>query len=303
MLTSHAGSSYKRSISKFLTRSESHANFKKEFREGGAFGIEAVRISAEAFEQVTPAVDDFTIGMGLGKNVPSDWDFGDGWVGEKLSHPGSSLITPAGVSASHKVRGANDIIVIACPQKTLKSLLQEHGIPSTAVFDRLVGQSFIQDLTLRVLIQNLWKEAANEGVAYDLMVDAFWQSIVARLLQLAEEPLTRKSFGLTRKQITKIDEYIVENLGRAFNTQDLAELVNLPLSQFSKDFREATGCSPYQYVLSRRLERAQHELATTSTPLAAVAIRCGFSSQSHMTDVFRDKLGSTPGKMRKELKS
>ncbi|MDW4500617.1 helix-turn-helix domain-containing protein [Sulfitobacter sp. D35] len=36
-------------------------------------------------------------------------------------------------------------------------------------------------------------------------------------------------------------------------------------------------------------------------PLAEVAIAAGFSSQSHMTDVFREKVGTTPGKFRAQI--
>ncbi|MEM7710434.1 MAG: AraC family transcriptional regulator [Pseudomonadota bacterium] len=37
--------------------------------------------------------------------------------------------------------------------------------------------------------------------------------------------------------------------------------------------------------------------------LAEIAYACGFASQSHMTDVFREKLGVTPGRYRKEVRS
>ena len=56
--------------------------------------------------------------------------------------------------------------------------------------------------------------------------------------------------------------------------------------------------TPYQYVLDKRIERAQLMIETTSLSLAQISFASGFSSQSHMTDVFRAKLGMTPGKVR-----
>ena len=43
-------------------------------------------------------------------------------------------------------------------------------------------------------------------------------------------------------------------------------------------------------------------LAVGERDLADVAHACGFVSQSHMTDVFRKKLGVTPGRYRKEVR-
>lgn len=288
-------------ITKYLQRSDTHRSFDQQFRRGGAFGIEAVRLSTVAFEEATPAVDDFTIGMGLGKNVPSSWNYGDGWVGEITSQPGSALITPAGVSVEHRVRKPNEILLIACSNGSLSRLLGEHDIQSTDVFEPLVRGSFIQDVALRAYIQNLWKEAERESPASGLLIDALWLSIVARLLLIAQEPLKTKSYGLTHRQIAQVNAYIDENLGSAINTNDLAELTKLPLGQFSRDFKEATGCSPYQHVLSKRLERAQQELARGEKSLSIIALECGFSSQSHMTDVFRDKVGCTPGRFQRDI--
>ncbi len=48
------------------------------------------------------------------------------------------------------------------------------------------------------------------------------------------------------------------------------------------------------YVLNRRLERAKSLLQKTLMPLVSIAAACGFSSQTHMTDLFRFHLGKTP---------
>ena len=57
-------------------------------------------------------------------------------------------------------------------------------------------------------------------------------------------------------------------------------------------------CTPHQYVLRRRVEHAQALLAGSDLSLAEVALRSGFSSQSHMTAVVVQQLGATPGAIR-----
>ena len=84
--------------------------------------------------------------------------------------------------------------------------------------------------------------------------------------------------------------------------KELASLLGRPAARFLVDFKATTGQTPYQYVLSRRIARAQELLSAGEMPLAEVAYACGFASQSHMTDVFRQKLGVTPGRYRKEVR-
>jgi AraC-like DNA-binding protein len=69
---------------------------------------------------------------------------------------------------------------------------------------------------------------------------------------------------------------------------------------FAHAFKATTGWSPHQYVLHRRLARAQHLLRTTQMPIAAIAYEVGFGSQSHMTTVFRRLLQTTPSRYRQQ---
>jgi len=71
---------------------------------------------------------------------------------------------------------------------------------------------------------------------------------------------------------------------------------------FVKMFRKATGVTPHHYVLRRRVEHARFLLKEKEpgVRLIDVAALCGFSSQAHMTQVFRQFVGVTPGDYRRQ---
>jgi AraC family transcriptional regulator len=98
-----------------------------------------------------------------------------------------------------------------------------------------------------------------------------------------------------------IDEYIDQNGAAVVEMRDLAAIAALPLASFSRLFKQTHGQSPYQYVLQRRIQKAYGLIDRSTLSLAQIAFQCGFSSQSHMTDVFRNKLGVTPGQIRRHL--
>ena len=75
----------------------------------------------------------------------------------------------------------------------------------------------------------------------------------------------------------------------------LASEAGLSPFHFARQFKRVTGQSPHQYLLAIRIERARALLAERSLSLVDVALRLGFSSQSHLTSVFRRAIGLTPG--------
>lgn len=65
-----------------------------------------------------------------------------------------------------------------------------------------------------------------------------------------------------------------------------AEL-RLPVTEFRQRFQAATGSLPYAWYLQRRVARAKELLAGSRESLNEIALRVGFSSQSHFTEAFR----------------
>ena len=55
--------------------------------------------------------------------------------------------------------------------------------------------------------------------------------------------------------------------------------------------------------MRRRVETAQWMLVNTDTPLALIAVECGFADQAHFTSVFTRLAGVSPGAFRREKKS
>ena len=66
-------------------------------------------------------------------------------------------------------------------------------------------------------------------------------------------------------------------------------------------FRKSTGETPHQFVLRQRLERAKAMLRAPDARVLAVAVACGFKTQQHFAQVFRDVWGVSPTEYRQDL--
>ena len=100
--------------------------------------------------------------------------------------------------------------------------------------------------------------------------------------------------GLCPWQIRKVTSHIEAHLDRPIRNEDLATIVRLNPSHFGRAFRDSFGEPPHEYVIRRRVERAQGLMLSTDASLSEIALDCGLADQSHLTRLFRRIVGESP---------
>jgi AraC family transcriptional regulator len=100
--------------------------------------------------------------------------------------------------------------------------------------------------------------------------------------------------GLAPWQIRKVTSHVEAHLDRPIRNEELATLVRLNASHFGRAFRNSLGEPPHEYVIRRRVERAQGLMLSTDAPLSEIALDCGLADQSHLTRLFRRIAGESP---------
>jgi AraC-like DNA-binding protein len=105
--------------------------------------------------------------------------------------------------------------------------------------------------------------------------------------------------GLTPRALQRVRNYVEEHLTENIDLGALANVAELSKWHFARAFKQSAGLTPHFYLIKRRLERAQQLLAETDLSLAQVALRSGFSDQSHFSRRFRIFLGEAPNSFRR----
>jgi AraC-like DNA-binding protein len=82
---------------------------------------------------------------------------------------------------------------------------------------------------------------------------------------------------------------------------EMAESVGLSTAHFARMFRKSTGESPHQFVLRQRIERAKTMLRAPDVRVLDVAVACGFKTQQHFAQVFRDACKVSPTEYRQDF--
>jgi AraC family transcriptional regulator len=101
--------------------------------------------------------------------------------------------------------------------------------------------------------------------------------------------------GLARWQSRAAIGYINANLASKLTVAEIAKVVCLCKSHFSRAFKISHGVSPWAYIIMARVERANRMIRATHEPLSQIASACGFADQAHFCRAFRRWVGVSPG--------
>jgi AraC family transcriptional regulator len=140
------------------------------------------------------------------------------------------------------------------------------------------------------------------GLGGPLLAESLATILCVHLIRHITGPRQRTTAAdgvLPRCKLHRVIQYIMENLDGSPTLARMAAVAHLSPYHFARQFRAATGLAPYQYVIARRVERAQQLLRQEDElGLAEVAFRAGFSDQSHFSSHFKRMVGVTPRQFR-----
>ena len=104
-----------------------------------------------------------------------------------------------------------------------------------------------------------------------------------------------------RNRLGELLDWMAANLDQELSVEALAARVFMSTRTFQRQFREATGTSPYEWLLRRRVALAQELLEAGRLPLETIGRTAGFGSEESFRYHFRRVAGVSPGAWRKRF--
>jgi AraC family transcriptional regulator len=220
-----------------------------------------------------------------------------------LTRPGDVLITPPGDRNSLRTHLPIEALSGLIDPELLETLAEQEWKPRGSTVEIVesfnkndadlwnLGQRLAAQLRSPVTGSRLYAETLNTQIAIHLL----WN--YSSLPRQGESRPER----LVDQRLRRVIDYIHGTLGDDVSLEALAEVAGLSPNYFLVAFKQATGRTPHRYVIEQRIAKACDLLHNPRSSITEVSHAVGFSSQSHLTEVFRRFKKTTPAAYRKEV--
>ncbi|MCM5702651.1 AraC family transcriptional regulator [Leclercia sp. LTM14] len=98
----------------------------------------------------------------------------------------------------------------------------------------------------------------------------------------------------------QIMQWVEDHYQEKFSLDDLASAIGLSRSYTSRIFRQQTGGSIHEYLLTRRIKKSCDLLRMSPLSINGIAEKVGFTEMTYFITCFKKRIGQTPLQYRKQ---
>jgi AraC family transcriptional regulator len=141
-----------------------------------------------------------------------------------------------------------------------------------------------------------------DGPANPLYIEAIGTVLGTHILRALFGPDERsgRNGGLPDEALRRVMRYIDEHLAETLDLATLGSVACFSASHFGRLFKTSLGMPPHEYVMRRRVAKAEELLLGTDMKELEIAGLCGFSDDTLMARWFRRILDSLPSDVRSQ---
>lgn len=252
---------------------------------------------ADAFETSEHVIDEHYLMVKLNPLSKAErWI--DGVSREETQRRGAAVYVPNGCPHRVRYRGfMGSLNIMTLRPSLVNEIADDLGVK------HFVARPQFADGENRLLLEiseTLYAEISDGNPHGRLFADIYARTIAAHLVSqfCRQESRTGRESALGAAKLRRLEEYISANLCSPISLADLAAQFGLSEYYFCRQFKEATGISPYQYVLKKRIEFACRELRRDDMSIQDIAFASGFGDPVQFSKQFRRLHGIPPSAYR-----
>jgi len=152
------------------------------------------------------------------------------------------------------------------------------------------------DVNLPWLFRKIYEEYSGEAQYSTQIIDNYLENIIL-LLKRHFSNERNINYNITAWSI----QYMIDNVNNNISVNELAQMVHMSISNFSRTFKNDVGMSPLNYFNYLKINRARELLATSRTSISDIARSLGYEDPLYFSRMFKKVTGISPSEYRKSL--
>lgn len=153
------------------------------------------------------------------------------------------------------------------------------------------------------IICEMEQEYKNKDEYWQLYIGADIQRMFITIFREKAEELNNIKVGSGAEIAYKILCYIENNYTEDITVEHIATKLYLNKHYIAHVFKDETGYSPIEYVISLRINKAKALLAETDENISDIASECGYTDFAHFSRQFKKVTTFSPSSFRKRYKT
>ncbi len=268
-------------------------------RQAEPHAVSVRMITDPAGKSETPALSKVCVAVHVGRAVYMECKRG----GQKHSGWGVHAdidVIPAFTSCVWEPKDEDTALILALDPGLFPRLAEDVGKRADRV--EILNRFQIRDAQMESIAWILKAEMEAGYPSGRIFCDSLGTALAAYLLNRHSSSAGLPevaSAGMGARMLKRVLGFIEDDLARDLSLREIAAVAGVSISHFKVMFRQSMGIPVHQYVLRRRVERAETLLRASTLPVIQIAQETGFAHQSHLAHHMRRILGYSPTAIRK----
>jgi AraC family transcriptional regulator len=204
-----------------------------------------------------------------------------------LCRTGMIRFLPAGEVHENEIQARSRCLHISAETSAFEQLREIPDLPHKP--------AEINGLSTTWLANRLYAEFSRQDTASAMAIQGLVLEILAEIARAGAADASMLAPHWLKHATEIVESRFLERLSLA----EIASQVGVHYVHLSRQFHKYNRCTIGEMIRRRRVQYASHLLAHSRTPLAEIALTCGFSDQSHLSFLFKRYMGLSPSKFRR----
>ena len=137
-------------------------------------------------------------------------------------------------------------------------------------------------------------------MAQELLTILYELSKFDDVRELASSSFAKVEVSSDSRRVLKVKEYINTHINDELRLEQLADLIGMTPTAFSRYFKLRTGKNLSEYIIDIRLGMVARRLVDTTDSISEICWTCGFNNLSNFNRLFLKRKGCNPTEFREK---